>query len=410
MEPRVEIQPENTLFILGTDFASSLVARDSSYIPPLTYSTFKTQLTEAAKTVGQDNATTTVECLRVLKENRILHQWLQETFSLSDCTLLQTPLLQRIIDLQRLGALVVYLHPDTVCEEAMQQPGFSMDQADTWVTGGEPGILHPFGLNKKPNSLVKWSSGCDQLSLPTTFTNVLQNRVCICIGLPTEPETEESFTQMFMQLLHIHSPNFPLCVGAASNAPWSVLHIHNVQLPRALCSAEDTSRALGKWFAFHNFYGIKCGEFVTIVTAGFTVYVVCHYVILYTDLKLCTPTHNYTFFFSLSTGELIEFPPSDDDSVSLSLLLGTKNRLSDVTKLISTCAGVNFVLLSTIHYKGLTLHPLSIRVTKKLFNDFWLQLLSPAMITKLIENVVLAIVFSHSTFIWLNKGNQLTGQ
>ena len=155
---------------------------------------------------------------------------------------------------------------------------------------------------------------------------------------------------------------------------------------------------------------MKCGEFVTIVTAGFTVYVVCHYVILYTDLKLCTPTHNYTFFFFLSTGELIEFPPSDNDSVSLSLLLGTKNRLSDVTKLISTCAGVNFVLLSTIHYKGLTLHPLSIRVTKKLFNEFWLQLLSPAMITKLIENVVLAIVFSHNTFIWLNKGSQLTGQ
>ena len=253
MEPRVEIQPENTLFILGTEFASSLVARDSSYIPPLTYSAFKTQLTEAATTVGQDNATTTVECLRVLKENRILHQWLQETFSLSDCTLLQTPLLQHIIDLQRLGALVVYLHPDTICEEAMQQPGFSMDQADTWVTGGEPGILHPFGLNKKPNSLVKWSSGCDQLSLPTAFTNALQNRVCICIGLPTEQETEKSFTQMFMQLLHIHSPNFPLCVGAASNAPWPVLHIHNVQLPRALCSAEDTSRALGKWFAFHNF-------------------------------------------------------------------------------------------------------------------------------------------------------------
>lgn len=247
MEPSIELHPEKTLLVLGPEFAASLLVSDggsniSSHVPPLGYTAFKRHLQEAVGIVECKEDSRIEEQLQTLKEHRLLHQWLREVFTLHETAVVQTPLAQRISKLQSLGALVAYLSPDTICEEAIKSSSLSINETLRWSTDCGS-ILHPFGVYTEPDSLLRWSA-----EPPTEFVNVLESRVCVCIGFSSV--LEDQFLDHFMKLVNIHSKSLPIHLHGGvrdhHELQYPALHIQNILLPQGLCHIGETSKLVGK--------------------------------------------------------------------------------------------------------------------------------------------------------------------
>ena len=107
--------------------------------------------------------------------------------------------------------------------------------------------------------------------------------------------------------------------------------------------------------------------------------------------------------FYTPVGRLIEFPPmAEDKEHCLSLLLANKSSIAQVSGLVSNAPGVNFVLVNPLHYQGLHLHSMSLRITRKEMASFWRWLISRETLQQLVNSVVLAVVLRTGFFLWLN--------
>ena len=107
--------------------------------------------------------------------------------------------------------------------------------------------------------------------------------------------------------------------------------------------------------------------------------------------------------FYTPVGKLIEFPPAAEDrDQCLSLLLANKSSIAQVSELVSTAPGVNFVLVNPLQYRGLSLHSMSLRITRREMTSFWQWLISREVVQQLVNFVVLAVVLRTGFFLWLN--------
>lgn len=257
MEPSVELEPTNTLLVLGPEFATSLLqqqAATSNGVPPVGYAALKRELDQYTSLKEDDTASLMDDQLKTLSEHRLLEQWLNKLFTLQGTTAVQrTPLAHCIAKLQQMGALVAYLYPDTICEEAMQCSSYTLEQVLQWRRNGatDAGILHPFGVYTDPTSLLSAAN----IQPPLELVNTLKDRVTVCIGFSTEDKEQDVFFQKFLKLVTTYSRYVPLCLSSSNQ--WSPLNqkeeeepllvnIQNINLPQGLCHIGETSKEIGK--------------------------------------------------------------------------------------------------------------------------------------------------------------------
>lgn len=262
MEVSLEIDPEKTLFVLGPGFAASLLGESATRgVPPLSYTSLRKALKETGLSTGSrrsrgNRASDDMDVQQTPKRR------LDEVFAVPQ--LQRTELAERLLSLHQEGALLAYLHPDSLCEEAMGLTAFTTSQAESWKKN-RAGLLHPFGVHTAPDSIQMPSSrkASEPLSVHEDLTQVLRERSCICIGLyPSgreDTETSNPLVERFLDLIHTHSESLPTILHDDSSSLPSqsllttsaTLRIHNVLLPQGLCHISETSKAVGKWPSFY---------------------------------------------------------------------------------------------------------------------------------------------------------------
>ena len=90
-----------------------------------------------------------------LKKHGRYGEWLERAFSCKK-PVGMTPCLQRLLELQRNGALLVYSHCDDALDRAAAlQPILPEDSTavEGWVSGDRPGFLHLTGVYSQPDSV-----------------------------------------------------------------------------------------------------------------------------------------------------------------------------------------------------------------------------------------------------------------
>ena len=96
-----------------------------------------------------------------LKKSGLYADWLKRTFELrleaEDVKMLHTsPSLQRLLELQRRGALLVYTHCDDVLDRAANVQSIPLENVEgveSWSKGEAPGILRVHGVYWEPGSV-----------------------------------------------------------------------------------------------------------------------------------------------------------------------------------------------------------------------------------------------------------------
>ena len=259
MLSRLEVQPDQTLLVIGPGFAKSLLDKDSSSsstlrFPPLTLSALNAELENAVKQFDFNSTSGSAERygaqlsvleshLRVLKKNKVLQQWLDNTFS-TNLSIACIPQLQEIKKMQKEGALVAYLHVDSVIEDGLQQSGFTLDETEAWSRTSNSGILHPFGYYKQPSSLLKWMTGFTKkhASFPNEFVQVLQQRTCVYIGFE---EDNTLLLKLFMQAASTYSGKLSFNIQPQNGRTVDTTAC-NVCLSEGLYHLEKSSKELGR--------------------------------------------------------------------------------------------------------------------------------------------------------------------
>ena len=155
----------------------------------------------------------------------------------------RSSLLDRLLELQRDGALIVYGYVDqTVCTAA-QQTALVSEQAEEWASGKASGILHPFGVCVDPESVrLDMSQEC-----VSCLDRLLHERTCILLGyLDNQPD---SFLQRLLQMCKESGASLPLSLASKTNCTATSV----LQLPmpdptatEVICGMRSSTRKIGK--------------------------------------------------------------------------------------------------------------------------------------------------------------------
>lgn len=232
MDPRVELQPDQTLIVLGPLFAASLLEEDEeekevSNLPPLTY----VELAEMLRS-------------RSTSEDPTVMEWLENHLQDGGRTR-RSSLLERLLELQREGALIAYSYVDETVSNAAQQTPVQPDQIQEWASGETKGILHLFGVSSTPASV--------QLTISqesaTCLQKVLHERACVLLGFDSN---QDSFQETFLQLCTESSASTPLLVTkeswshASSSMPVLPLPVPDPLAAEVVCGCGDTTKSVGE--------------------------------------------------------------------------------------------------------------------------------------------------------------------
>ena len=188
MDSRLEIQPDRFAVVVGPQFATQVVkelfrdgARDGAdekvTLPTFDFKSIvdrgvsyllekETFVDDAARAKFEARYSNAYELDPVFVLRKITSslraagcygEWLAELF---ECRLLtggsSSESLERLLDLQSRGALLVYAHCDEIVARAAgQEPVVLNDLGDLerWATGERVGILQPHGVYSKPDSV-----------------------------------------------------------------------------------------------------------------------------------------------------------------------------------------------------------------------------------------------------------------
>lgn len=223
MNPCVEIQPDRTLIVLGPHFAASLVKDDHgeeeivSTLHPLSYTEFDAGSSDLSKWMHKN----------------------QQNFNIH-----RSSLLDRLLELQRDGALIVYGYIDqTVCTAA-QQTALVSEHAEEWASGRTNGILHPFGVCKDPESIrLDISQEC-----ASCLDRLLQERACILLGYLDNQL--DSCLQQLLQMCKESGADLPLSLAGGTNCPSNTsilqLPLSDPTATEVICGIKNSTRKLGK--------------------------------------------------------------------------------------------------------------------------------------------------------------------
>ena len=231
MDSRIELQPDKTIIVLGAEIIASLTKK-SDAVPPVTFRSLKEMLLQ--------NPTD-------LSENKMLQsRQLQGMFGGGDVRKMNSnsSLLDRLLELQRNGALLACLYPDVVVDQILEQQSLSSVHVDKWVDQCK-GIMHLYGVCSDVESmqcLIK-----DQPILSDAILNVFKNKLCVCVGFSNDQDAQSDM-QCFLSQLPVEemqcillpsesvsntSQGLSVPVGNSHEALWS------------LCPIGDTSKAIG---------------------------------------------------------------------------------------------------------------------------------------------------------------------
>ena len=234
MDSRIELQLEKTVVVLGPSVTTCLL-NDTSELPPLTFESIRSTLFGDASSGSETDQ---------------LASRLQKTFPLAEAketTAGNSPatVVEQLLDLQRSGALLAYLYPDTVVDRALGLASFSAVDVKKWVDHAQ-GIMHLYGVHTDVDSVQ-----CMQDEKPIvtdSLLDVVKDKLCVCLGFDGDAEVQRD--------LHCFASQVP-CDREAKQ-PRILLPCEKVfdtvrSLPvpitgnccEALCPVGDTSKAIG---------------------------------------------------------------------------------------------------------------------------------------------------------------------
>ena len=219
----MEIQPNRTLIVLGPHFAASLVKDDNegdeivSTLHPLSYTDFEAGSSDLSKWMQKN----------------------QQNFNVH-----RSSLLDRLLELQRDGALIVYGYIDQTVSTAAQQVALVSEQAEEWASGKTSGILHPFGVCVDPESIrLDISKEC-----VSCLDRLLQERACIMLGyLDNQPD---SCLIQLLQMCKESGADLPLSLAGETSCP-STNSILQLPVPdptatEVICGIQNSTRKIGE--------------------------------------------------------------------------------------------------------------------------------------------------------------------
>lgn len=265
MESRLEVVPEKLLLVLGPSFAASLVKErapnddtpECSSPPPFTYNQLASRLISAAKTTYMEDVPVEAEtsskygvalqqAVKIMGKNGAFAHWLQRTFT-TKLQLQSNDLLEKVLALQRDGALIAYSSmDDIVARSAKQTPLVLTKDGDSWARGVSKGIMHLFGVYDAPDSVhvpMQQAPKCSE-----QVRAMLGERTCILVGFHAVHDVP--LVRSIVQLLQSNNAPKPLWVVEqdvdCSDSPASPLPISTGSLPESLCSIGEISKAVGK--------------------------------------------------------------------------------------------------------------------------------------------------------------------
>ena len=232
MNSRIEVQPDRTIIILGPMITASLQNGDEK-CSLLSLETLKNKLMKVYARYDDD-----------LSGNGAIHSWLQETFAIDKKKLRKPPIVERLLDLQRNGALLAYLYPDNIIDQALDQEALTASDVQKWIADENVHsrkIMHVFGVYTDVESLRCWQK--EGPFVPDTLANAFRNKVCICVGFSEENVQHD--LEYFLSRVSIDTMLRPLLTCSKPVECTRCLCIPGSSLPEAVCSIGDTSKAIG---------------------------------------------------------------------------------------------------------------------------------------------------------------------
>ncbi len=276
MEPALEVDPTRLLIIVGPQFTVSVLSELScpSDSPTFDYgSAFEegVRMLSDSESCRGDAERQKQEMLyrnayeldpifalrkvtESLKKLARYEEWLNRLFARDLPAGEQTSeSLQHLIELQRVGALLVYTHCDDMLSQVSNTQPVHLDNpelVEQWSTGRTPGFLHVHGVYTKP-STVRLDGGlydhsASYLTHPAAgvLKRALAQRCTVVIGF--DSHTTDPLQAMFLegfiakngkQRAYALDRNVPHCLSVMMECPSEC---------KVICAMSDTSSSLCK--------------------------------------------------------------------------------------------------------------------------------------------------------------------
>ncbi len=190
MDPRIELQPDNTIIVLGAGAMSMMTKNNHPAPQPTTFRSLK-------KTLLQNPA----DINSIFQSGQLQEMLGCATSSEEDTRKVNsnnTSLLDRLLELQRNGALLAYMYPDIVIDEALEQDSLSSGHVDQWVDHSK-GIMHLYGVCSDVESM-QWLKEKEHPTLSDAIVNVFRNKSCVCVGFGTDKDAQNDLQSFLNQL------------------------------------------------------------------------------------------------------------------------------------------------------------------------------------------------------------------
>ena len=264
-ESRLEVVPEKLLLVLGPSFAADLVrdgapsddAPRPSGRPPFSYDQLAQRLISAAKAMHTEDVSAEEEssikygialqqAVKIMGKNGAFAHWLQRTFT-TKLQVQSNELLEKILGLQRDGALIAYSSmDDVVARSAKQTPLILAKDGDSWASGDNKGIMHLFGVYDAPDSVhvpMEKSPNCSE-----QVRTVLARRTCILVGFHAVHDVP--LVGCIVKFLNSNGAPRPLWIVEqevdCKDSPESPLLLTTRSSLGSLCSVTESSKGVGE--------------------------------------------------------------------------------------------------------------------------------------------------------------------
>ena len=265
MESRLEVVPDKLLLVLGPSFAADLVGdgapseetpRPGSR-PPFSYDQLAQRLISAAKTMNTEDVPVEEEssvkygialrqAVKIMGKNGAFAHWLQRTFT-TKFQVQSNELLEKVLALQRDGALIAYSSMDDVVARSAKQASLVLPKdGDSWASGESKGIMHLFGVYDAPDSVhvpMEQSPKCSE-----QVRAMLRNRTCILVGFHAVHDVP--LVRCIVQFLSSNNAPKPLWIveqeADCKDSPESPLLLITGSLLDSLCSVTESSKGVGE--------------------------------------------------------------------------------------------------------------------------------------------------------------------
>ena len=223
MDSRIEVQLNRTVVMLGPEVTIAL-STDPNDLPPLTFRSLHNKLEQNTKPIDisplQQQGRSPAPAAR--KGNVSSHT-----------------ITEKLMELQRKGALLAYLYPDTVIDEALGLESFDNSKVDKWMQH-KRSLMHVFGHNNNADSMLCFKENQNQPLVSDEFLNATSDKIYVCVGF-----NESSDLDSFLRQLPREEPRHILLPCESVISASRGLFVPCANCYKSLCPMGDTSMAIG---------------------------------------------------------------------------------------------------------------------------------------------------------------------